>query len=213
MLRLHPERRSMSDEMLLHPWLAGITVEGEIEAASRIEARMRACLSTSAQDAAAVELANEQDALKPVGSLSSTPAGSLPSSFTEPVPQLRSDGSDDPKIHPMCIDPVTPPDLARVSVSNHSASAGFSTSSHPYALHHHHHHHQPQHPTTSHPPPPQLPSQSQPPNYHTVQTPQATAVMATPRAGPTDHRPTSNHSRAGSPSPHALPRPVATPVQ
>lgn len=72
MLRLHPERRSMSDEMLLHSWLTGVTVAGEIEAAERIEKRMHALsspsiLSQSAQNAAAVELAHEQDALKPVG--------------------------------------------------------------------------------------------------------------------------------------------------
>lgn len=218
----------MSDEMLLHPWLAGITVAGELEAMERIQARLRASLSASAQNAAAVELVNEQDALKPVGSLISTPAGSLPSSFTEAVPAMvmRPDMRADDAVQHMSIDPITPPDSITACVPGHGDRSTASTAATgapnaPYTLSHHHqtssHHHQ----TSTHPHRHPHPHSHQPPGpgpttqahfAHAMATPQV-AALATPRAGPSDHRPTASPSRTRSPSPHALPRPVATPVQ
>lgn len=75
MLRLHPEKRASARDLLSHPWLEGIVVQGEIEQAMR-----QAGIDVDAIQAGNSNLPpgltpSDADALKPIGSLSSSPAG------------------------------------------------------------------------------------------------------------------------------------------
>lgn len=77
MLRLHPEKRGGARELLGHAWIDGIVVQGEIEQAMR-QAGIDVDALTSGSPGGALPpglTPSEADALKPVGSVSSSPAG------------------------------------------------------------------------------------------------------------------------------------------
>ncbi|SAM84511.1 related to dis1-suppressing protein kinase dsk1 [Ustilago bromivora] len=78
MLRLHPEKRAGARELLDHPWIEGIVVQGEIEQAMRqagidVDA-LTAGTSPGGRALPPGLTPSEADALKPVGSVSSSPA-------------------------------------------------------------------------------------------------------------------------------------------
>ena len=99
MLRLHPDRRAMAKELLAHPWLEGVLVQGEIELLQRQQRLLQheggvggavgaGNDTVMSEDGAGGqqqsmmtddELDSTQDALKPVGSLSTTPSSSAQS--------------------------------------------------------------------------------------------------------------------------------------
>ncbi|KAI3485079.1 hypothetical protein L1887_51753 [Cichorium endivia] len=77
MLRLHPEKRSGARELLDHSWIEGIVVQGEIEQAMRqagIDVDALTAGSPSGMSLPPGLTPSEADALKPVGSVSSSPA-------------------------------------------------------------------------------------------------------------------------------------------
>lgn len=77
MLRLHPEKRASARELLDHSWLDGIVVQGEIEQAMRqagIDVDALTAGSPSGRSLPPGLTPSEADALKPVGSVSSSPA-------------------------------------------------------------------------------------------------------------------------------------------
>ncbi|TKY89930.1 hypothetical protein EX895_001228 [Sporisorium graminicola] len=77
MLRLHPEKRSVARELLDHSWIEGIVVQGEIELAMRqagIDVDALTSGSPSSSTLPPGLTPSEADALKPVGSVSSSPA-------------------------------------------------------------------------------------------------------------------------------------------
>lgn len=78
MLRLHPEKRAGARELLDHSWIEGIVVQGEIEQAMRqagidVDALV-AGTSPSGRTLPPGLTPSEADALKPVGSVSSSPS-------------------------------------------------------------------------------------------------------------------------------------------
>ncbi len=77
MLRLHPEKRAGARELLDHTWIDGIVVQGEIEQAMRqagIDVDALTSGSPSGRTLPPGLTPSEADALKPVGSVSSSPA-------------------------------------------------------------------------------------------------------------------------------------------
>uniref|UniRef100_V5EZ01 non-specific serine/threonine protein kinase n=1 Tax=Kalmanozyma brasiliensis (strain GHG001) TaxID=1365824 RepID=V5EZ01_KALBG len=77
MMRLHPEKRAGARELLEHTWLEGIVVQGEIEQAMRqagIDVEALTAGSPSGRTLPPGLTPSEADALKPVGSVSSSPA-------------------------------------------------------------------------------------------------------------------------------------------
>ncbi|SPO28099.1 related to dis1-suppressing protein kinase dsk1 [Ustilago trichophora] len=77
MLRLHPEKRAGARELLDHTWIDGIVVQGEIEQAMRqagIDVDALTAGSPSGRSLPPGLTPSEADALKPVGSVSSSPA-------------------------------------------------------------------------------------------------------------------------------------------
>jgi len=77
MLRLHPEKRAGARELLDHSWIQGIVVQGEIEQAMRqagIDVDALTSGSPSGRTLPPGLTPSEADALKPVGSVSSSPA-------------------------------------------------------------------------------------------------------------------------------------------
>ncbi|PWZ03663.1 kinase-like protein [Testicularia cyperi] len=80
MLRLHPEKRAGARELLDHTWIEGIVVQGEIEKAMR-QAGIDVDALTSGSPGRSLPpglTPSEADALKPVGSVSSSPAAGIP---------------------------------------------------------------------------------------------------------------------------------------
>lgn len=72
MLRLNPSERASAREALAHPWLEGVITQGEMELA--LEQQQRAC-----EQGVHVPTRHEldvRDALKPIGSMASSPARS-----------------------------------------------------------------------------------------------------------------------------------------
>ncbi|KDN52526.1 kinase-like protein [Tilletiaria anomala UBC 951] len=88
MLRLHPDRRATAKELLGHTWLEGVIVQGEIEAMQRQQRLQAGAPGDAAMGDRPVgqpiganeELDTTEDALKPVGSLSTTPSSSTAAS-------------------------------------------------------------------------------------------------------------------------------------
>ncbi|EPQ26004.1 uncharacterized protein PFL1_06458 [Pseudozyma flocculosa PF-1] len=74
MLRLHPEKRASARDLLSHPYLEGIVVQGEIELAMKQAGIDVDALQGNGEIPSGLT-PSDADALKPIGSLSSSPAG------------------------------------------------------------------------------------------------------------------------------------------
>ncbi len=214
MLRLHPERRALSKELLVHQWLEGVVVQGEIELAQK-QQRQRLLAAaggaggqsgdTAMSDGQVGQVDDEEtmeDALKPVGSLSTTPSSAVQS----PI-HLNEAGLKAAQARALIHGASAGAGAAQPeAVVSHAAQTSFSV--------------QGQQPQQAGPSDSQLQQQQQGQQGDSTQN----GGAASP-AGPREqtHQPRSSsvsQSQAtprqvssrgqGSPSPHGLPRPAAT---
>ena len=208
MLRLHPEKRSGARELLDHSWLEGIVVQGEIEQAMRqagidVDALTSGSPSNSTLPPGLTP--SEADALKPVGSVSSSSA---------PTMSLDMQGLEDAKRRAAQHQAEAAAAAQNgTGASNHTGAASsalptpsISSSRDPvHALQHDALERSLSNDTAgeSHMTVKGLSGEDS--GIRSVSTPKLSAQQQTSQG--------SSNREAGSPSPQGLPRPVATAVQ
>ncbi|KIS68216.1 serine/threonine protein kinase SKY1 [Mycosarcoma maydis] len=209
MLRLHPEKRAGARELLDHTWIDGIVVQGEIEQAMRqagIDVEALTASSPSGRTLPPGLTPSEADALKPVGSVSSSPA----------TMSLNMQGLEDAKRraaqHQAELAAATAGGVNGTAASNQSsaASSALPTPSHSGSR-------DPVHALQAESLERSVSSDGAGESHMTVKgagDDSGIRQVSTPKLSAQQQTPQGNSAnRPGSPSPQGLPRPVATTVQ
>ncbi len=207
MLRLHPEKRSGARELLDHSWIEGIVVQGEIEQAMRqagIDVDALTAGSPSGLSLPPGLTPSEADALKPVGSVSSSPA---------PL-ALNMQGLEDAKRR--AAQHQADAAAAAAAASQNGASQTTNTSNAASAAMPHSR--DPVHALQAEALERSSSSDGAGESHMTIkglgsEDASASRSVSTPKLTGQAQAGSSSNREAGSPSPQGLPRPVATTVQ